>query len=317
VLAGSSQSSTQADAPAETHTSADSLPEPAAVPRGHAREDMLADDVVRTRTAPDRFSESEYSQWSAYDLSRIGARHDRVHEDVAEACAAEPALAAELGKLFSGLRTAASAAAGTDPTSEFVGEMERVAATTLHSALLECLQASGVMEEHCHIWADEPAAALLDIPAYLPDPSGISRPASGRLQILPPHLIWTAVPVQEDAAGSIAVEDAEAEEEEEIPATLDDDGNVITPACVVLPARDSVGGGGEATSAPREGQHSEAATCESCEWWPQEASWELASFSGVNEDADEHAECQLRLLQGEDDGLLFGFQNETDLVRFE
>eukprot|EP00966_Prymnesium_polylepis_P005762 131383-Prymnesium_polylepis.1 len=114
----------------------------------------------------------------------------------------------------------------------------------------------------------------------------------------------------------MAVEDTD--EEYEIPAELDDDGNVITPGRVVLPVRNSLGGGRHATSAPQEGQHSEAATCESCEhWWPQEASWELASFEGIIDNADEHAECQLRLLQGEDDGLLFGFQNATDLVRFE
>eukprot|EP00966_Prymnesium_polylepis_P317054 7325400-Prymnesium_polylepis.1 len=58
------------------------------------------------------------------------------------------------------------------------------------------------MDEHCHIWADEPAVTLLDIPAYLPDPSGLSRAASGRLQLSPPNLIWTANLVQEDTAAA-------------------------------------------------------------------------------------------------------------------
>lgn len=45
--------------------------------------------------------------------------------------------------------------------------------------------------------------------------------------------------------------------------------------------------------------------------------WSLSSFVGTNDDAEEHALCQLRLLQGDNDGLLFGFKHEIDLVRFE
>ena len=45
--------------------------------------------------------------------------------------------------------------------------------------------------------------------------------------------------------------------------------------------------------------------------------WPLESFAGVNDDSDEHSRCELRLLQGEDDGLLFGFENGISLVRFE
>ena len=48
-----------------------------------------------------------------------------------------------------------------------------------------------------------------------------------------------------------------------------------------------------------------------------EMEWPLASFSGTHDDSDEAAACQLRLLQGEDDGLLFGFMNAVDLVSFE
>lgn len=48
-----------------------------------------------------------------------------------------------------------------------------------------------------------------------------------------------------------------------------------------------------------------------------EMEWPLVSFSGTADDADEAAACQLRLLQGEDDGLLVGFENETDLIVFE
>jgi len=49
----------------------------------------------------------------------------------------------------------------------------------------------------------------------------------------------------------------------------------------------------------------------------QQLQWPLASFAGTSEDPDEHALNQLRLLQGDDDGLLFGFESEIDVVRFE
>eukprot|EP00966_Prymnesium_polylepis_P158935 3673801-Prymnesium_polylepis.1 len=56
--------------------------------------------------------------------------------------------------------------------------------------------------------------------------------------------------------------------------------------------------------------------CEGCnfvEGATQQMEWPLASFAGFNEDPMEHALNQLRLLQGDDDGLLFGFQNPSDL----
>ena len=43
----------------------------------------------RSRAAPERFSESEYSQWSAYDMSRLDGRHDSVREAVDEARSSE------------------------------------------------------------------------------------------------------------------------------------------------------------------------------------------------------------------------------------
>ena len=45
--------------------------------------------------------------------------------------------------------------------------------------------------------------------------------------------------------------------------------------------------------------------------------WPLASFVGVYDDEEERERCELRLLQGEDDGLLVGFKDAVDLVRFE
>ena len=48
--------------------------------------------------------------------------------------------------------------------------------------------------------------------------------------------------------------------------------------------------------------------CGGCEVEPQVLSWPLASFVGVDDDADEHARCELRLLSGEDDGLLFALK---------
>ena len=73
-------------------------------------------------------------------------RHQRHIESVKEAHASEPELSAELSELFSRLRQCASDATDSDPASELVGGMERVAATTLHAALLECLDAHGATE---------------------------------------------------------------------------------------------------------------------------------------------------------------------------
>ena len=52
-----------------------------------------------------------------------------------------------------------------------------------------------------------------------------------------------------------------------------------------------------------------AERCCDCDWVDsamQPIVWRLSSFAGVNEDPMESAMNQLRLLQGDDDGLLFG-----------
>ena len=95
-------------------------------------------------------------------------RHQRHIESVKEAHASEPELSAELSELFSRLRQCASDATDSDPASELVGGMERVAATTLHAALLECLDAHGATEESSHIWSDEAAPITLRVPACMP-----------------------------------------------------------------------------------------------------------------------------------------------------
>ena len=45
--------------------------------------------------------------------------------------------------------------------------------------------------------------------------------------------------------------------------------------------------------------------------------WRLESFVGVHDDAEEHARFELRLLQGEDDGLLFRFADAIAAATFE
>jgi hypothetical protein len=238
------------------------------VPRGHRPEDILGDNAERQRAAPARFSESEYSRWSAYDISRLDSRHDRVREQVDEARSSEPALASELDALFSRLRAATSESVGSDPASELVGEMERVAATTLHSALLELLAASGVTDEDCHLWtADSSTTPVSTFAACMPDPSGGDATVWGKLQFLPPSLKW--IPDQESVAK--AAEQSEMQ-------------------------------------------------CGGCSFWDdatQPLAWPLSSFAGVNDDPLEHSLNQLRLLQGEDDGLLFGFENPSDVALFE
>ena len=59
----------------------------------------------------------------------------------------------------------------------------------------------------------------------------------------------------------------------------------------------------------------DAPECMGCTCDPM--AWPLASFVGVNDDPEEHTRCELRLLQGEDDGLLFRFENAINLVTFE
>jgi hypothetical protein len=220
----------------------------------------------------EKFADSKHSSgaWSAYDLSRRGERHDRVWEELEEACHAEPELTTELETLFSRLRRSASDPTDSDPASELVGEMERTAATALHAALLECLSASGIDEQSSHVWSEEPAPIAFSVSACMPDMTLSGDDAAcddtvcddaacsdatrndvwGQLVIAPPSLKW-------------------------IPPTV-------------------------------------AETCMVCEM-----EWPLASFAGINDDADEAAACQLRLLQGADDGLLFGFKHLIDLVCFE
>ena len=108
---------------------------------------------VRSRAAPERFSESAHAKWSAYHSSRIGVRHEAVAARVQEATAAEPELFSHLDALYSRLRATALSATGADRTSELVSDMERAAATALHAALIECLASAGLDEESLHIWA--------------------------------------------------------------------------------------------------------------------------------------------------------------------
>ena len=213
-------------------------------------------DTERVRTVPERFSRSEYAQWSAFDLSKLGSRQGSSTDAwVAEAMEAEPSMTAQLKELYSRLRSAASSPAGADPTSELVGEMERVAASTLHTALVECLAAAGIDEESRHIWAQDDGdsgSSVITVTACMPENAPGEKADWGQLVISPPFLKW--IPnVDEDPA-----------------------------ACS-----------------------------------PIEEEWPLATFAGCSDDAEEHSRDQLRLLQGEDDGLLFGFENAIDLVCFE
>jgi hypothetical protein len=216
---------------------------------------------VRSRAAPERFSESAHAKWSAYHSSRIGVRHEAVAARVQEATAAEPELFSHLDALYSRLRATALSATGADRTSELVSDMERAAATALHAALIECLASAGLDEESLHIWAGQDApAAVFNVPACMPEHGGAQQ--WGQLVISPPYLQWQPSPIQEKPV-SIEVCDCAAPED----------------------------------STPLQ--------------------WFLASFAGANEDAEEHERNQLRLLQGEDDGLLFQFKHEMDVVRFE
>ena len=253
--------------------SSSEAPEVPSAAEGPVTDGRLSNDVdpanivasERSRAAPERFSESKYSQWSAYDMSRLDGRHNSVREAVDEARSSEPTLAAELDSLFSQLYATTSAAVDTDPASELVGEMERVAATTLQSALLELLHASGVNQEDCFVWtADAAPPAVYSVRACMPVSSEGYTTEWGELLIAPPSLKWTPDP--------------------EASAAECDDGQ--QPECGACPSLDPI-------------------------------EWPLASFAGVNEDPMEHALNQLRLLQGEDDGLLFGFKSPSDLALFE
>jgi hypothetical protein len=73
-------------------------------------------------------------------MGRCGGRHDRVWEEVQEACASEPNLKAELEQLYARARSAAASTGADDEldgadADELDGEMECFAATTLHAAL--------------------------------------------------------------------------------------------------------------------------------------------------------------------------------------
>lgn len=70
-------------------------------------------------------------------------------------------------------------------------------------------------------------------------------------------------------------------------------------------------GGATAEAAAADGGECGACDLEPLFYWP------LDSFAGVDDDADEHGRYELRLLQGEDDGLLFGFENGIHLATFE
>mmetsp|Transcript_24351 Transcript_24351/g.62202 ORF Transcript_24351/g.62202 Transcript_24351/m.62202 type:complete len:226 (+) Transcript_24351:292-969(+) len=160
----------------------------------------------------ERFSESDHSTFTEYELSRLGVRHDRVTDkDIDEARSTEPSLAAELDSLFSRVRAATSAPCGSDPTSELVGEMERTVATLLHAALVECLAAAGMDEEVAHIkvWAgDGTASAAFTVAATMPDPSRPSLSQPGELVIAPPFLKW------QPSSKAVSLEECGAEESE-------------------------------------------------------------------------------------------------------
>ena len=145
-------------------------------------------DGTRERSAPDRFSETECMQWSAYDMSRLVSRHERVH-GIREACSTEPALSAELDALFSRVRSAASAPTGSDPASDLVGGMERGAATALHSAVIECMRAAGI-DSH------------FAVPACMPDWHTPTEEGHwGKLVIMLPSIKW--IPETESSVESV------------------------------------------------------------------------------------------------------------------
>jgi hypothetical protein len=154
----------------------------------------------RVPTAPERFAETIYSHWSIAEMARRDERHGRVWE---EAVAQEPALAAELEKLFTRAReqTPPSATVASGGASdELEGEMARAAATTLHAALLELLGLSQTGDEMSHIWSDEAPPPALSVRAYIFTGGCVDEQSWGVLAITPPLLTWTA-----DAADTVAV----------------------------------------------------------------------------------------------------------------
>eukprot|EP00966_Prymnesium_polylepis_P331418 7386970-Prymnesium_polylepis.1 len=213
----------------------------------------------RVATEPERFSDSKYSKWSAYDMDRRDERHERIWDQVDEAAAAEPALKDELDALFARVHSAATAPSGSTSagvlgSEELKHEMGQAAAACLHSALLEMLAASA-NEELPHIWAGLGAEATPTLATFQVrmGPAGCGSP--GQLAVAPPNLTFT--PVEPPHRGATSA-----------PAT---DGLCMDCMETIL-------------------------------------SWPLTSFAGVHDDAEEAERFELRLLQGEDDGLLFGFE---------
>jgi hypothetical protein len=145
----------------------------------------------RVPTAPERFAETSFSQWSVAEMARRDERHGRVWE---EAVAQEPALAAELEKLFSRAREQplpSATVAGGGASDEVEGEMARAAATTLHAALLELISLSQTDDEMSHIWTDEAPPPALRVRAYIYTGGCVDEQRWGELAIAPPMLTWT------------------------------------------------------------------------------------------------------------------------------
>lgn len=213
----------------------------------------------RQTTPIERFHDTKNSQWSTYLLSVSGYRHGApLQQEALEAAEAEPQLADELEALFRRVHHASASTA-----SELESEMQRVAATTLHAALIEVLGAS-TDEEIPHLWGEDhvapttAAAATAAVVHHVRVRFGDAQNGSnGVLAIAPPFLTFTP-------EGPAATAAAEA-------------GEQLEPLF----------------------------------------SWPLSFFVGADDDEEEHARCELRLLTGEDDGLLFGFENSIQLAGFE
>lgn len=214
---------------------------------GHG--EVLDDNTSRSRAAPDFFSKSAHSSWSAYELDRCG----QAHSIISAAQSEEPELMAELDKLFARCRVAVLSATGSSAavrdSSSVDEEMTAAATSSLNSALIELLAASRDSET-AHIWADPDASMppAVDVPAQLGG-------RSGHLAVAPPSLVFT----------------------------------------------------------PDKGAASEGLD----PLLEEPISWPLSSFVGVDDDPEAHTLNELRLLQGDDDGLLFRFENSIKLAVFE
>ena len=152
-------------------------------------------DDPRDRRETDYFINSSYAQWSAYNLGRLGERHERMRKEVEEASKAAPDLKAELDALLSRLHAAGTSTSAGEPSSddELMGEMKHTAATAMLASLVEMMVASQG-EEMSHIWAGNGSAApsVFSVSAFLPDPRGsFIPPLWGTLSVEPPLLKWT------------------------------------------------------------------------------------------------------------------------------